>query len=112
MIQAMNTGHAGSLSTGHGNSPGGMLYRLEAMFLQSADFPIDAIRRQIAEAIDVMVHLGRLPGGGRAVFEIAEVADYRGGEIVLSTLFARDPERGLVQKGELLHREKLLLGGF
>ncbi|MCL2111231.1 MAG: Flp pilus assembly complex ATPase component TadA [Clostridiales bacterium] len=112
MIQAMNTGHSGSLSTGHGNSPRGMIYRLEAMFLQAADFPIDAIRRQVAEAIDIMVHLGRLPGGARAVIEIAEIADYRDGDIVLNTLFAKDAERGLVQKGELRHREKLLIGGM
>jgi pilus assembly protein CpaF len=55
MIQAMNTGHDGSLSTGHGNSPEGMLSRLEAMFLQAADFPVDAIRSQIAEAIDIII---------------------------------------------------------
>ena len=112
MIQAMNTGHAGSLSTGHGNSTRGMLYRLEAMFLQAADFPIDAIRRQIAEGIDIIIHLGRLPGGGRAVFEIAEIAGYSGGEIVLNTLYELDPDKGLVQKGELAHREKLYIGGF
>ncbi|MDR3365145.1 MAG: CpaF family protein [Clostridiales Family XIII bacterium] len=111
MIQAMNTGHAGSLSTGHGNSPRGMLYRLEAMFLQAADFPIDAIRRQIAEGIDIMVHLGRLPGGRRAVLEIAELSDYRDGEIVLNTLFAREQEAGFAKKGELLRREKLEIGG-
>jgi len=110
MIQAMNTGHSGSLSTGHGNSPRGMIYRLEAMFLQAADFPIDSIRRQIAEGIDIMVHLGRLPGGGRAVFEITEVVDYTGGEIVLNTLFERSPDLGLVKKGELKHLEKLFIG--
>jgi len=111
MIQAMNTGHAGSLSTGHGNSPKGMIYRLEAMFLQAADFPIDSIRRQIAEGIDIMVHLGRLPGGGRAVFEIAEVADFTGGEIVLNKLFENSLDQGLVKTGELLHRDKLMIGG-
>ena len=111
MIQAMNTGHAGSLSTGHGNSPQGMIYRLEAMFLQAADFPIDAIRRQIAEAIDIIVHLGRLPGGDRAVQEIAEIADYKNGEIVLARLFAREPKNGLVKKSGLTHQEKLRAGG-
>ena len=89
-----------------------MLYRLEAMFLQAADFPIDAIRRQIAEAIDVIVHLGRLSGRNRAVIEIAEVVSYRNGEIELGTLFAREPENGLVRKGELAHRDKLLIGGL
>ena len=117
MIQAMNTGHSGSLSTGHGNSPGGMLYRLEAMFLQAADFPIDAIRRQIAEGIDIIVHLGRLKGGGRAVFEIAEIVDFLNGEIVLSTLYAREQgqsghDHGLVKKEELRHTGKLEIGGF
>ena len=101
MIQAMNTGHAGSLSTGHGNSPRGILHRLEAMFLQAADFPIDAIRRQITEGIDIIVHLGRLPGGGRAVLEIAEITGYTAGEINLNTIFIREPKEGLRKVGEL-----------
>ncbi|MDR1797230.1 MAG: CpaF family protein [Clostridiales Family XIII bacterium] len=109
MIQAMNTGHDGSLSTGHGNSPRGMLYRLEAMFLQAADFPVEAIRRQIAEGIDVMVHLGRLPGGARTVLEVAEVTGIEGGEVGLRTLYAWERGKGLTKKGELQNREKLLL---
>ncbi|MDR1816092.1 MAG: CpaF family protein [Clostridiales Family XIII bacterium] len=109
MIQAMNTGHDGSLSTGHGNSPRGMLYRLEAMFLQAADFPIEAIRRQIAEGIDIMVHLGRLPGGARTLLEVAEVTGIENGEVGLRTLYAWEPGRGLVKKSELQNREKLLL---
>ena len=112
MIQAMNTGHAGSLSTGHGNSPRGMLYRLEAMFLQAADFPIDAIRRQITEGIDVIIHLGRLPGGGRAVLEIAEITGIEDGEIELNTVFIRDGKKGLLKKSDLRHREKLILAGY
>ena len=60
MLQAMNTGHDGSMSTGHGNSVAGMLRRLEAMYLMSAQIPMDAIRAQIVEGIDIMVHLGRL----------------------------------------------------
>ena len=87
MIQAMNTGHDGSLSTGHGNSPEGMLSRLEAMFLQAADFPIDAIRNQIAEAIDIIVHLGRLPDRSRKVLEIAEIEGYKDGKIIINPLF-------------------------
>lgn len=87
MIQAMNTGHDGSLSTGHGNSPEGMLSRLEAMFLQAADFPVDAIRSQIAEAIDIIVHLGRLPDKSRKVLEITEIEGYRDGRISLNPLF-------------------------
>jgi pilus assembly protein CpaF len=95
MIQAMNTGHAGSLSTGHANSPVGMLYRLEAMFLQAADYPIAAIRRQITEGIDIIVHLGRVTDGRRLVLEIAEIAGMKDGEIQLNKLFDFSPEHGL-----------------
>lgn len=87
MIQAMNTGHDGSLSTGHGNSPEGMLSRIEAMFLQAADFPIEAIRSQIAEAIDIIVHLGRLPDKSRKVLEITEIEGYHEGKIQINPLF-------------------------
>ncbi|MDR2157573.1 MAG: Flp pilus assembly complex ATPase component TadA [Clostridiales Family XIII bacterium] len=102
MIQAMNTGHDGSLSTGHGNSPEGMLYRLEAMFLQAADFPIDAIRRQITEGIDIMVHLGRLPNARRMVLEIAEIAGMKDGEVTLNKLFVFKQGQGLVPTGNRL----------
>lgn len=87
MIQAMNTGHDGSLSTGHGNSPEGMLFRIEAMFLQAADYPIDAIRNQIAEALDIIVHLARLPDKKRKVLEISEIEGYRDGKIIINPLF-------------------------
>ncbi|HYE69561.1 MAG TPA: ATPase, T2SS/T4P/T4SS family, partial [Anaerovoracaceae bacterium] len=87
MIQAMNTGHDGSLSTGHGNSTEGMLSRIEAMFLQAADFPIDAIRSQIAEAIDIIVHLGRLPDKSRKVLEISEIEGYKDGKICINPLY-------------------------
>ncbi|MDR3304656.1 MAG: CpaF family protein [Clostridiales Family XIII bacterium] len=109
MIQAMNTGHDGSLSTGHGNSPRGMLYRLEAMFLQAADFPIDAIRRQIAEGIDIMVHLGRIGGGRRIVLEIAEVMGVSDGEVGLHTLFAWEPGQGLVRRDGMKNTEKMAI---
>jgi pilus assembly protein CpaF len=110
MIQAMNTGHDGSLSTGHGNSPEGMLYRLEAMFLQAADFPIEAIRRQITEGLDIMVHLGRLPDTRRVVLEISEIAGMADGEITLNRLFAFDQDRGLISTGrELINRTKLMV---
>lgn len=87
MLQAMNTGHDGSLSTGHGNSTEGMISRLEAMFLQAADFPMDAVRSQIAEGIDIMVHLGRLPDKQRVVLEISEVEGYKNGRVLLNSLF-------------------------
>jgi pilus assembly protein CpaF len=113
MIQAMNTGHSGSLSTGHANSPTGMLYRLEAMFLQAADYPIAAIRRQITEGIDIMVHLGRTPDGRRVVLEISELAGMEGGEIALNKLFGYTPNRGLYRtENPLLDKTKLKMKGI
>jgi pilus assembly protein CpaF len=112
MIQAMNTGHAGSLSTGHGNSPKGMLFRLEAMFLQAADFPIEAVRRQISEGIDVIIHLGRQPGGFRTVLEISEITGFAGGEINLTPIFIRDPKEGLTKINGLSNTDKLIIGGL
>ena len=87
MLQAMNTGHDGSLSTGHGNSPKDMLSRLETMVLCGADLPLAAIRAQIAGALDIMVHLGRLRDRSRHVLSIVEVGDYVNGEIELHELF-------------------------
>jgi pilus assembly protein CpaF len=123
MIQAMNTGHDGSLSTGHGNSPEGMLSRIEAMFLQAAEFPIDAIRSQIAEAIDIIVHLGRLPDKSRKVLEIAEIEGYIDGKIHINPLFKyiinkndcrkeKEPEGKLLSTGrKLKNTEKLIMSG-
>ncbi len=108
MIQAMNTGHDGSLSTGHGNSIKGMLRRLESMFLQSANFPIEAIRTQIAEALDIIIHLGKLPNRGRQVMEIAEVVGVINGEICFNTLFEYSITCGLKATGNsLVHQQKL-----
>jgi pilus assembly protein CpaF len=113
MIQAMNTGHDGSLSTGHGNSPAGMLSRLEAMFLQAADFPMDAIRRQITEGIDIMVHLGRLPDRRRVVLDISEVVGLSQGDIQLNRIFEFDQRKGLVPTGnKLVDQTKLMVKGF
>ena len=113
MIQAMNTGHDGSLSTGHGNSPEGMLHRLEAMFLQAADFPIEAIRRQITEGIDIMVHLGRLKNNKRAVLEISEIDRMDEGRIRLNQLFRYSFAGGLVRTGnQLINTMKLELKGI
>lgn len=93
MLQALNTGHDGSLSTGHANSPADMLNRLEALVLLGANIPLMAVRRQIASAIDIIVHLGRLRDKSRRVLEITEVLDLKNDEIVLSPLF-RFIERG------------------
>ncbi len=87
MLQAMNTGHDGSLSTGHGNSPKDMLSRLETMVLMASDLPLAAVRSQIASAVDIMVHVGRLRDKSRKVLEIAEVLGYEDGEVKLGTLY-------------------------
>lgn len=94
MLQAMNTGHDGSLSTGHANSSEDMLSRLETMVLSGVAMPLDAIRQQIASAIDVIIHLGRLRDKSRRVLEIDEVLGYKDGEIQLNPLFK------FVEKGE------------
>ena len=112
MLQAMNTGHDGSMSTGHGNSVEGMLRRLEAMYLMSAQIPMDAIRAQIVEGIDVLVHLGRLGHGRRMVMEIQELLDYENGKYVLNPLFCLDENQKLTATGNRLKRNrKMLLKG-
>lgn len=105
MLQAMNTGHDGSMSTGHGNSVSGMLRRLEAMYLMGAQIPLDAIRAQIVEGIDVMVHLGRLAGGSRKVLEIQELIDFEGGRYILNPLFILNHDRQLTPTGNSLKNE-------
>ncbi len=87
MLQAMNTGHDGSLSTGHGNSPEDMLKRLETMVLSTAPLPLQAIRQQIASAIEIIVHLSRMRDKSRRTIEITEVAGFKEGEIALNPLF-------------------------
>lgn len=98
MLQAMNTGHDGSLSTGHANSPRDMLTRLETMVLTGADFPIEAIRQQIASAIDILVHLSRLPDKSRKVIEICEVVGYEKGEYILNPLYIFEKSDEVVDK--------------
>ena len=117
MLQAMNTGHDGSLSTGHANSARDMLSRLETMVLSGADIPLPAIRAQIAGAIDIMVHLGRLRDGSRRVLEILEVLPYEGSEITLNKLFefrygTKETKDSHITGGELLNRQKLLAAGL
>lgn len=113
MLQAMNTGHDGSMSTGHGNSVSGMLRRIEAMYLMSAKIPIDAIRAQIVEGIDIMVHLGRTSDGRRMVMEVAELLDYCDDKYILSTLFARDENMNMYCTGnKLVNTNKLRYRGI
>lgn len=87
MLSAMNTGHDGSLSTGHANSAEDMIVRLETMVLMGMDLPLEAVRRQIASAIDVVVHLGRLRDATRRVLAIKEVVGMKDGNVCMSTLF-------------------------
>ena len=109
MLQAMNTGHDGSLSTGHGNSTKDMLSRLETMVLQGADgLPLDAIRQQIGSALDIMIHLSRLRDKSRKTMEITEVLGYEDGEIKLNPLFRfEEDENSTLEKvsGELKRTE-------
>ena len=88
MLQAMNTGHDGSLSTGHANSTSDMLSRLETMVLQgNAGLPLPAIRQQIASALDIVIHLSRLRDKSRRTMEITEILGCSGGEYQLNPLF-------------------------
>ena len=105
MLQAMNTGHDGSLSTGHANSTQDMLNRLETMVLMGMDLPLAAVRQQIASGIDVLIHLERGRDKKRRVVEISEVLGVKDGVICLHKLYGY--ENGLVKRGELQRREKL-----
>lgn len=87
MLQAMSTGHKGSLSTGHSDSPRDMLRRLETMVLMGMDIPLAAIQRQISSAIDIIIHIGRLWDKSRKVLEVVEVLDYNGEEIDTKVLY-------------------------
>ena len=123
MLQSLNTGHDGSLSTGHGNSPRDMLSRLETMVLMDLDIPIAAIRRQIASGIDIMIHLSRMRDKTRRVLEIIEIDGYdiTSGEIMTHTLYefretGEDAEGrltgSLVRTGSLRNRGKLSRAGI
>lgn len=121
LLQCLNTGHDGSMSTGHSNSAADMISRLETMVLMGMDLPIEAVRRQIASGIDILVHLGRLRDKSRKVLQIMEILEYKNGEIILNTLFeyeeTGESEDGkvvgrLYRKGELAHKEKLMATGL
>ena len=121
MMQCLNTGHDGSMSTGHANSSEDMLSRLENMILMGMDIPLTAIRQQIASGIDIIIHLGRLRDGSRKVLEIVEVLGYEADEIALKPLYqfaeTGTDEEGRVcgnlqKKGELSYVEKLQYAGL
>jgi len=121
MLQAMNTGHDGSLSTGHANSAKDMLSRLETMVLSGAEIPIDAIRGQIDSAIDILIHLGRLRDKSRKVLEICELVGMEKGRIKLNSLY-RFKELNFIDNkiegcfvrsdNDLINREKMELEGL
>lgn len=121
MLQCMNTGHDGSMSTGHANSAADMLSRLENMVLMGMDLPLPAIRNQIASGVDIIVHLGRIRDKSRKVLEITEVVGCENGEIRLNPLYCFE-ELGessegnvvgkLQKKGDLLHEGKLKAAGL
>ncbi len=120
MLQAMNTGHDGSMSTGHANSPSDMLNRLEALVLLGADIPLVAIRKQIASAIDIIVHLGRLRDRSRRVLEVTEVLPCEEHELRLNPLFVFVEEGEeeesihgrLIRQNCLQYKDKLLRAGI
>jgi pilus assembly protein CpaF len=120
MLQALNTGHDGSLSTGHANSSKDMLSRLETMVLMGMDLPLSAVRRQIASGVDIIVHLGRLRDKSRRVIEIVEILGFENGEIITTPIyeFKETGEKNgkvqgeFVKVRELTHRDKLKAAGF
>ncbi len=120
MLQALNTGHDGSLSTGHANSPADMLNRLETLVLLGAEIPLLAVRKQIASAIDIIVHLGRLRDRSRRLLEVCEVLDCESGEILMNSIYEFEESGevegrvigGLVKKNELRRIDKLKRAGI
>ena len=107
MLQALNTGHSG-MSTGHGNNVRGMLRRLEAMYLGGVEMPVEAIRAQITEALDVIVHLERMRDGKRRVVEVSEVADCRDGRYEINPIFILKDGKELVATGNALKNDMKL----
>lgn len=121
LLSAMNTGHDGSLSTGHANSTEDMIYRLETLVLMGIDIPLSSVRRQIVSALDIIIHLGRLRDKSRRVLEISEVLDCKDGEVVLNPLY-QFCEIGILDNGfiigelkrtknEFVHVDKLKKAG-
>lgn len=117
---AMLNGHSGSMSTGHANNPLDMLHRLETMMLMGIDLPLAAIQKQIASALDIIIHLGRLRDKSRKVLEVTEVLGYEEGRIQLQTLYKFQEEgmedgkiKGtLMKENEIVQTEKLLAAGY
>lgn len=113
MIQAMSTGHDGSMSTGHGNSIKGMLNRLETMYLMDTQIPIFSIKSQIANAIDIFVHLRRDSDGKRRLIEVAEMVGFDGENYMLNYIYSTDSDGKLIDIGnKLINRAKLVQNEF
>lgn len=113
MIQAMNTGHDGSMSTGHGNSIRGMLNRLETMYLTDSQVSVSSVRNQIANAVDIFVHLRRDADGRRRTAEVAEMTGFNGEEYIVNYLYRTTEEGVLVSTGNALQdRERLIRAGY
>ena len=120
MLQALNTGHDGSLSTGHANSTADMLSRLETMVLMGMNLPLPAIQRQIASGIDIIVHLGRLRDKSRKLLEVSEVLGYEDGKICLQLLYKYEEEGEKAGKvtgnwrkiHEITNDQKLKMAGY
>lgn len=110
LLQAVNVGNDGSLSTIHANSCKDMISRLETMVLMGIDLPVPVIRRQILSGFDIFIHLGRMRDKSRKVMEICEIDRMCDGEILLNPLFVR--KQKLEKTGELIHREKLGKAGI
>ena len=119
MLQSLNTGHCGA-SSGHANSPADMLSRLETMVLMGMEIPLPAVRRQIASAIDIIIHLGRLRDKSRKVLQIVEVVGYENEEIQLQTLYEFVEQQVVegriqgewVKVHDIQKKEKLLAAGY
>ena len=113
MIQAMNTGHDGSMSTGHGNSIRGMLNRLETMYLTDSQVSVSSVRNQIANAVDIFVHLRRDAEGRRMTSEVAEMTGFDGENYILNYLYTSDEQGVLMATGNALKdRERLVRAGL
>lgn len=116
MLQAMNTGHDGSLSTGHANSTKDMLSRLETMVLQGSEgLPLEAIRQQIASAVDIIIHLSRLRDKTRRTMEISEIIGYEDGQIKVNPLYQfKEDEKSTIEKvsGKLIRTKNPLVNDY
>lgn len=123
MLQAMNTGHDGSISTGHANSAEDMISRLETMVLSgAAGLPLEAIRQQIASAVDIIIHLSRMRDSSRKTMSISEVVGLEGGKVVMNSLFEfQEDDKTTVRKvsgslnrtkNEMIHPDKFIASGI